>query len=32
MDPHIVVTQQGSNIPDLARFLLTTPARKVDRY
>nr|XP_022289209.1 myeloperoxidase-like [Crassostrea virginica] len=31
MDPHMVVTQQGSNIPDLARFLLTTPARKVDR-
>nr|XP_022290587.1 myeloperoxidase-like [Crassostrea virginica] len=31
MDPHVVVTQQGSNIPDLARFLLTTPARKVDR-
>ncbi|XP_062569461.1 peroxidasin homolog pxn-2-like [Saccostrea cucullata] len=31
MDPHIVVTQQGQNIPDLARFLLGTPARKVDR-
>lgn len=32
MDPHIVVTQGGSNIPDLARFLLDTPARKMDRY
>lgn len=31
MDPHIVVTQGGSNIPDLARFLLDTPARKMDR-
>ncbi|XP_061193219.1 peroxidase-like protein 3 [Saccostrea echinata] len=31
MDPHIVVTQQGQNIPDLARFLLATPSRKIDR-
>ncbi|XP_061185816.1 thyroid peroxidase-like [Saccostrea echinata] len=31
MDPHVVVTQNGRNIPDLTRFLLATPSRKVDR-
>ncbi|XP_061185756.1 peroxidasin-like [Saccostrea echinata] len=31
MDPHMVVTKNGKNIPDLTRFLLATPSRKVDR-
>ena len=32
MNPHIVVTKNGENLPGLTQFLLETPVKKVDRY
>ena len=32
MNPHIVVTKKGENLPGLTQFLLETPVKKVDRY
>ncbi|XP_078333074.1 salivary peroxidase/catechol oxidase-like isoform X2 [Crassostrea virginica] len=31
MNPHIVVTKNGENLPGLTQFLLETPVKKVDR-
>lgn len=30
-DPHMLVTQQGRLVPDLARFIITSNSMKTDR-
>lgn len=31
MDPHMLITEQGRRVPDLARFIITSNSMKTDR-
>lgn len=32
MDPHLLITEGGSRVVDLARFIVTSNSMKSDRY